>query len=190
MRIGEFLVSKGLLNERQVDDILKHSGRTGLRFGEAALELGVITTDSLVRVFGPNWKVNFFHLYPKFLPAGTRDLFTPAEIVEYGIVALGTKTEQSFLRSRRFLNVGFLDPLREPSIAFVRNRLKSEAAAKLDVQDFKTYLVLADQLIGVLQEVYGVNPLTLKVPLDPTLQLFLGQDSEAGSKNASLDRHL
>ena len=190
MRIGEFLVSKGLLNERQVEDVLKHSARTGLRFGEAALELGIITTDSLVRVFGPNWKVNFFHLYPKFLPAGTRDLFTPAEMIQYGVIALGTKTEQSFLRSRRFLNVGFLDPLREESIQFVRTRLRSDAAQKLDVQDFKAYLVLADQLIGVLQEIYSVNLFAQAGPVDPTLKLFLGQDSEAGSSNASLNRHV
>jgi len=177
MRIGEFLVSKGIINERQVDDVLKHSARTGLRFGEAALELGVITTDSLIRVFGPNWKVNFFHLYPKFLPAGTRDLFTPGEMIRYGLVALGTKTEQKLFRTRKSLNVGFLDPLREESITFVRQRLDTSAGQHLEVQGFKPYLILADQLIEVLHEVYGIDAGAQQGPVDPTLALFLGQDT-------------
>ena len=55
--IGQFLVERGVLNQIQVEQILEFSKKTGLRFGEAGLELGLLSYQTLEKVFGPNYRV-------------------------------------------------------------------------------------------------------------------------------------
>lgn len=174
-RIGEYLVDRGILTSGQVEQILKHGQKTGLRFGEAGMDLGVLSRDSLIKAFGRNYHIDFFHVHPDFFPEVTRTLLSKELVLKLGALPLGLKQVPGLFRSRKLLNLGLLDPSRQDAI-----EVASELARPTIGDSFagvKTYLVLAHDFIPVLEKVYGVPTESLAVmpadALDPTLKMFL-----------------
>jgi len=151
LKIGEFLVEKGLISSSDVESILKYSKHSGLRFGEAGVELGVFTEQDLARVFGPSYQVDFFHLHPEFFPQNTKDLWSLEKALGWGALPLGTKTEYRFFRKHKRLNVGMLDPHQEGAFEEIQLHLKDHFTS------FKVFLLLADQFVDVLSQHYGAN---------------------------------
>ena len=88
-RIGDLLLDKGAITPGQVEDILKYSARSGLRFGEAALELKFVTRERMVEIFGPHHEVDFFHLEPEYFPLHSRDALDLNTILKWGVLPLG-----------------------------------------------------------------------------------------------------
>jgi hypothetical protein len=175
-RIGEFLVEKGVLTPTQVELILKHGHETGLRFGEAAMDLGVLTREQMIDVFGPSFAVDFFHVDAEYFPKITQDLLPVETMVRLGVLPLGFKTEKKWFRTRRLLNLGVLDPERKEAAG---EALRAAAAKPGvgEVQGTKVFLVLADQFLQVLARVYQVDEARLRAmdpaAVDPTLMMFL-----------------
>ncbi len=173
-KIGEFLVSKGVVTPAQVEQILNYARLKGMRFGEAGLESGILTKEMLVRAFGPNYMVDFFHLVPEYFPETTRELFEPDFMLEWGVLPLGYKTVWKFFRTKKLLNLGLVDPARRESIT-----IAEEKAQKILGEDkwvgTKKYLVLADEFVAVLERVYKIPSKKMAgyEKLDPTLRLFL-----------------
>lgn len=179
-RIGEFLIEKGLLTQAEVEQTLKHGRQNNQRFGEAALELGFLNPEKLIRVFGPDYRINFFYLHPDHFPKETKNLLTPEEILRFGVLPLGFKKEfRWFRRPRELLNLGLLNPGNPKRLdeldELVRSRLKSEKYQRIQV-----FLILADQFLGVLRSAYGLKVEDLESKpegeLDPTLTLFLQKE--------------
>jgi len=174
-KIGEFLRDLGVLTDEQVNEILRHSKSTGLRFGESAIKLGILRNDAQIKTFGSSFAVDFFHLEPDYFPAPTRDILPIESIIKYGALPLGVKSRRKFFSERKRLNVGFLDPTRKDSIAAVEATAK--AALGPAYGGLKVYLVLADEFLEVLETVYGVSEERLKdkvaLGMDQTLQSFL-----------------
>jgi hypothetical protein len=175
-RIGEFLVEKGVLTPGQVNQILKYGQDNGLRFGEAGQELGILTREQLISVFGPSFAIDFFHLDSKYYPEVTRDLFAPEMLVRLGMLPLGFKTEKKLFRTQKVLNLGLLDPSRRDAV----DEAMRAAVTKLgdgQVQGVKVFLVLADQFLSVLSRVYGMDDAELRgrdaSQVDGTLAMFL-----------------
>lgn len=186
-RIGDFFVEKGLITPAQVQDILTYSSQNKIRFGEAAVALGLVTYTDLIRVFGPHWSVDFFHLHPNYLPESTRKLFPTDFLIQYGCVPLGFKKTFQLLKfkSTKVLNIGFLNPSNATAIkeaeAMARkswNTLSENAANEFG--GLKVYLVLGDALLDVFEKCYGITAAQLRsLPKDQvseTLQEFLAQD--------------
>lgn len=182
-RIGEFLVEKGVIPESQVEAILKHGAREGLRFGDAALDLGIVSQDQMVSIFGPSYAIDFFHLDSQYFPATTRDALPLDFVLKHGVLPLGMKTERKLFRLRKQLNLGFLDPARADAKAIAAealrlasSRLGTESAA---LSGTTAFLVLPDQFIEVLAGAYGAGEEDLAardpVLLDPLLSMFLGK---------------
>jgi hypothetical protein len=163
-RIGEFLIERKLLTPSQRSEILAYSREHGLRFGDAALELGLLKRSELIQLFGPSFRTNFFYLDPLRFPVQTADLLTAEEIAEWGVLPLGSKTGWGFFRSRRQVNLGCVDP-RETSLhekAMTRILERAHARSFSIQRDPKIYLVLADQVLKVLKQVYGLSIETLR----------------------------
>ncbi len=173
-RIGEYLVDRGILTSGQVDQILKHSEKSGLRFGEAGMDLGVLSRESLIKAFGRNYHIDFFHVHPDFFPEVTRGLLDKDFVLKYGALPLGLKQVPGLFRSRKLLNLGLLDPSRQDAI-----EAASEIARPVidSFTGIKTYLVLAHDFVPVLEKVYRVPTESLAAmpadALDPTLKMFL-----------------
>src|SRR5690606_15468033 len=111
---------------------------TGLRFGEAGLELGLLTRDSMLRAFGQHYMVDFFHLEPKYFPQSTRDLFPVKTMIRLGLLPLGLKRTRGFFRTGRILNIGLLDPSAKQSI----HSAEQLAATQVEgLRGVKPYLV-------------------------------------------------
>jgi hypothetical protein len=174
-KIGEFLLDLGVLTEKQVEDILRYAKGTGMRFGEAAVKMGVIQSDVPLRAYGTNPRVDFFNLKPEYLPDATRQLFTTDEIIRMGVLALGFKSTSGVFRMKKDLNIGLLDPSRKETIKETE-RLAKERMGK-DYSGIHTYLVLADQFVDVLQTVYHLSETDIRErktgTIDPILHAFL-----------------
>lgn len=194
--MGEYLVERGLLTSVQVETILEHGRKSKLRFGEAAVDLGILTKDQLFRVFGPSNGTDFFSLDPLYYPEVTRGIFTPESMLKYGLLPLGAGKESGFLKSRKVLNVGLLDPAREDAIAFAEMRvaeLKQQESSHRKVlegiQGIKVFLILADQFLGILHTIYQVEEETVRgrdaASLDPTIVMYL--DGMPGSNMKSVE---
>jgi hypothetical protein len=171
-RIGEFLVEKGLLTPKQVQEVLEHSRVTGQRFGDAAMSLKLVTERQLVALFGANHRVNFFYVHPTLFPASTQHVFPVETLLRTGSLPLGSKTRYRFLRRKRVLNVGMLNPSRKDSL------LELEALARAAGYDsVQVFLILASHCLTVLEKRYQLSAHHIRQlgsdKIDPTLGMFL-----------------
>lgn len=185
-RIGEFLKEKGLITEAQVQDILKYSQATGMRFGDSALALKILTQEQLIHVFGPNYRIDFFHLEPGYFPQVTRDLLPPETLIRLGVLPLGFKTERRWFKTRRILNLGLLNPARLESVEEAL-RLARSKPLDVSIDGARVFLVLGDQFLEVLRQNFDIDlGLILKThpesQVDETLSLFLDGESRAELK--------
>jgi hypothetical protein len=173
-KIGEFFVEKGVLTPAQVDQILEYGKKSGLRFGEAGVSLGLLDRETLVRLFGRNYSVDFFHLDPRFFPKETKDAIPVPLILRFGALPLGAKSRFKMFRTKKILNIGLLDPGRKDAVEAIE-RLLQDKTSNYDA--IKVFLVLADQFIEVVQSVYGVSDKEIHAKatedLDRTLALFV-----------------
>lgn len=174
-RIGEFLIEKEIITQGQVDQILRHGEKTGMRFGDAGMDLGIIRREDLIEVFGPSYAVDFFHLEARYFPKVTQELLTGEDVARLGAVPLGFKTERKLFRTRKVLNIGLLDPERKDAVDELIQRAGERLGAG-QVQGTKVFLVLADQLLEVIAQVYGKSETDLRrmdlAKVDPTLAMF------------------
>lgn len=169
-RIGEFMIEKGLLNNAQLGDVLRHSKDTGLRFGEAAMDMGLLQREQLLEAFGPNWTVDFFYLDPEFFPESTKDLLPVDLMARLGVLPLGYKLEPGLFKRKKVLNIGVVNPSRSDGLdelkAFLAQKSGQDAAPNI-----KLYLILGDQFLRVLEQVYGARESEIR-QLDETAALF------------------
>ncbi len=181
-RIGEFLVEKGVLTEDQVREILAHSRRSGLRFGEAGAALNLLPEKRLVDIFGVNHRTNFYHLHPRFFPQSTRSIVTLETILSTGSLPLGFTVERKFLRSRRLLNIGMLDPSQQEA----QKRFETEARERVGsggIDGVHVFLVLVNQFASVLAAQYQITPAQVAhrdhCLLDPALRDYFFSTSKS-----------
>ncbi len=176
MRIGEYLVAKGALTSRQVDEILAHSRATGKRFGDAGLELRILTEESMKKALGKSFRVDFFHVDPAYLSTEGQDLYTREQIVKFGMLPLGFRVEHKFFRSRRMLSVGFLDPARLDALdqadALARRKL-----GQAGIHGIRPWLIMPEHFWSTAEHLHRLTPewvLSLSPKgLDPTLADYL-----------------
>lgn len=175
-RIGDFLLDKGVVTPSQITQILKYSKETGLRFGEAGMEMGIISREKLLQVFGPNFAVDYFHIEPQYFPKITQELLPVDDMVRLGVVPLGFKTERKFFRTRKVLNIGQLDPGRKTATDEAL-RIASGKLGSGEIAGVKVFLVLAEQFLQILNQVYQTSDESLRIrehaQVDDTLSLFL-----------------
>lgn len=174
-RIGEFLIQKGILTEAQVEEALNYSVQTGLRFGEAAEQLGFLDQSTLEKTFGQSYKTDFYYIDTGVFPTETKDLFTVDEMIEHGVVALGISAGQTlFKKNKRTLNLGYLNPQNPARTAAVEALIRSKG---VPFDSFKSYLVLVEQFVEVLGTVYNVDEsfIAKREPakIEECLQLYL-----------------
>lgn len=174
-RVGSYFIEKGLINDAELAQILEHSKKTGLRFGDAARDLEIIQTSDLIKVFGKSFETEFFYLDPTYFPAATKEVFTLPEMVRLGVLALGLKKSYGLFRQGKYLNIGLLDPSNLNNLkeieAIALDRLKNE-----NVLGIKVFLVLSDQFLDVLREVYGKDESEISghTGVDKVLSQYLG----------------
>lgn len=146
-KIGEFLVQKGLISASQIPLVLDHSQKTGMRFGEAAVDLGVLKEESLIQLFGPQYKKDFFKVNVEYFPKETRDFFSHDILFKYGCLPLGQKKISRFFKSDLIqINVGLVDPSDEKC-----SSLKSILKPGMS---FQFYLILPTDWIQIVKTVY------------------------------------
>ncbi len=173
-RVGTFLLEKGLLTPKQLEDVLSYGKKHSLRVGDAAIELGLLSHNDLAKVFGPSHKFDFFYMDYRYLPKQTRDLFPIEFMLKHGVIPLGFKTEWKFFKKKRYLNLGLLAPERQESVIQAETIAKERLA---NLYGTKVFLVLADQFIQTLNQAYKIptDQISTKATegLDPILEMFI-----------------
>ncbi len=84
MKFGEKLIQARLIDKAQLDSALSHQGETGLRLGEALLELGYVSEDDLLKFLAKEFKTRFVStrkLSRISLPAGLLEM-VPQKLAE------------------------------------------------------------------------------------------------------------
>lgn len=170
-KIGDVMVEKGLIRREWVDEVLEFSKKQNMLFGESAVALGLITEQDLRRVLLQPYKnETFFHIDPAYYPRVTQDLFPVEQMVKYGILPLGFKSEFHWFKTRQRLNLGMLNPKRSEALEWVRNQAET-------VKAFKTFQILPDEFLLTLEQHYGVRKEELRTQavdtLDENLTLYL-----------------
>jgi hypothetical protein len=188
MRIGEYLVQKGVLTLRQVDEIMAHSRATGKRFGEAGLDLRILSEDALKRVLGKSFRVDFFHADPSYLPLEGRDIYSREQIARWGMIPLGFRMEHQFFRARRMLSVGFIDPSRLDALDQA-DRIARERLGPTGIHGIRPWLVVPEHFWNTVRQAFQLTPewvLSLAAAdVDPTLAEYVrAQNTQARSDRA------
>ncbi len=101
-RLGELLLEKGLINERQLNIALSVQKITGDRLGETLVSLGFITSKTVAEVLAEQWKMEYIDLsiYPPYPEA--LKLIPRAVAEEYQILPIYVKNNE--------LVLGLVDP--------------------------------------------------------------------------------
>lgn len=153
-KIGEFLAEKGLIHFNQIPLILEHSKRTGLRFGESAIDLGFLKPEKLIQVFGANNKVDFFYIKSEYFPKATQSLFTQDEMILYGVLPLGIKIQKNFFKTKKILNLGFLNPGDVQKLEKVKKIIHSRNP---EFNEFRDFLIISDHFLEIIEKIYSVS---------------------------------
>ena len=149
------------------------------------MDMGLLTREQMISVFGKNFAVDFFHLDARYFPEVTRQALPIELILQSGALPLGLKTEFRWFRKRKILNLGLLDPSRKDLEQLIHSA-KALATDLLgeEIHDVKLFLILADQFLEVLDEVYQVSDSQMREKaaqkesaLDGTLQMFIETQS-------------
>lgn len=174
-----FLVERGALDSERARVVRERCQERGQRFVEAALELGTLTRESMAKAFGQGFRGPLFQLHAEYFPEATRKLLSAEEILSLGAVPLDYRTESRFFRARRVLNVGYLDPADKSARKAIDQRLLGLVAAQ-KVDRIRPFLVLGDQLLNILKQVYGLNEAAIVAKgaasgegVHPVLRMFL-----------------
>jgi len=180
-RIGEFLLEKGVITEQQLRDIVKYSQKTGMRMGDAGMAMGIISRERLIEIFGPNHQIDFFHLDTAYFPTTTRELISTEEMIQWGALPLGFKTEYRMFRGRKILNIGLLDPGRADAIVGIETTARQKLGSHA-VHGLKVFLILPDQFVRILEAIYQIPRQQLSdrhsSRLDATLSRYLQRSQE------------
>jgi type IV pilus assembly protein PilB len=182
IKVGEYLVWRGIISEKDVEKILSHSKQTGLKFCEAALKLEIVSQKALIHAFAPRFEGDYFRLSSAKFPDACRDLLDVNFVIKNGVLPLGFKSDKKLFRTRKILNIGLLDPSRVDVV----NEVLALAQRKFgvdEVQSAKVYLIFVDQFLDVLGNIYKVSEddMLNRRPdqLDEMLKLFLYTQEQA-----------
>jgi hypothetical protein len=129
-RIGDIFIEKGLIDSAQLEEILVYGKKNGLRFGDAALALGLIDTQKLSKVFGPTNHADFFYLDPIYFPYVTKSLFESKFMLRYGLLPLGFKHNWTGQSPTKSLNLGLLNPDNKRAVSEAEQLAKAQLGQK------------------------------------------------------------
>lgn len=180
-RIGDIFVEKGLITPNQLAQTLDFAKQNGIRLGDAAVKLGFIKPKALIQIFGPSNSEDFFYLDVNFFPVITQGLFDIPTILKYGVLPLGFKTDMKLFKTKKLLNIGLISPEKRDTTLPELERLAKAKLGPNAFQEFKIYLILAEQLVEVLEKKYAFPEENLRAAdgdMDERLILFL----DSGSK--------
>lgn len=174
-KIGDVLIERGLIRKEWVEEILQNSRTKALRFGESAIDLGYVKKEAIEAVLSEPYQKEFiFHLEALYYPRATKDLIPLDQIVRWGILPLGFKSEFHWFRSRKRLNVGLVNCTQ-------RKADQKEIEAELESEyPLKFYSILPDEYLMILDSVYGLKKDALLGPnsnLHEIVQIYLQLES-------------
>lgn len=150
-RIGDHLVEKGLIRREWDSVIVEYGKLNGLKFGEAAVELDLISSGELRQaLIYPFGKERFFDLRKLEMAPEALKLFSVADMIRHGVVPLGFHRPALKL-FRRVLRVGVLRPVSLETKKWLEAHYKN-------LGPFEWVDILGDQLLEFWKNHNHVDP--------------------------------
>ncbi len=107
LRLGELLITEGLINESQLEKAIAAQRAEGIRLGEALVKLGMVTEEQIVVVLGRQLNIPYFTVGTGMLkPAADQDL---QQLIPQDFALKNSVLPLS--RTLRSLTVAMRDPL-------------------------------------------------------------------------------
>jgi len=107
LRLGELLITEGLINESQLEKAIAAQRAEGIRLGEALVKLGMVTEEQIVVVLGRQLNIPYFTVGTGMLkPAADQDL---QQLIPQDFAFKNSVLPLS--RTLRSLTVAMRDPL-------------------------------------------------------------------------------
>lgn len=156
-RIGDYLVEKGLIDPESIQPILKYCEEKKMKFGEAAIELGLLSQDDLkIALSYPYKKELLIRLDVHFFPVETRSLLSTKEVIEWGILPLGFKHKRGLFRTKKILNIVCVgSEKQEERKKFIDQKLK-----ELNLEEVQYFFALPHEFSSIVQRYYPYEGLT------------------------------
>lgn len=143
-----------MLRAESIGQILEYCESKNVRFGEAALELGLITSDELKEALDtPYHREILFHLESRYFPVETKDIIPLARILEFGVLPLGKKKITKWFTHKFQLNIGSLTPSNPTFSDWWLTRPVEER----DMYEIEFFQVLPSPFLQVLQDHYDLT---------------------------------
>ena len=74
LRLGEYLIKEGVINQPQLEQAIKLQRQEGGRLGEVLIRLGMVKEDQVVVALGKQLNIPYFSLGSELKPAGEQNL--------------------------------------------------------------------------------------------------------------------
>lgn len=98
---------------------------------------------------------DFFHLDSAYFPEATKKLLPLTVIREFEVLPLGFKTDYSFFRKKRTLNLGMIHPEQKDIVKNVE-AICRKTLGEGGFDGIHVYLITREEFQKILKEVYHV----------------------------------
>ncbi len=139
-KLGERLLDRGLITERQLDLAMREQRRTGAMLGEILTQLGLVTPQSISSILAEQGGVHFLDLADTDIPAEALALIPEATARRLGALPVGIEGQTLVLAMVNIYDVEALGEIE----AFTRRRVKVVGASEEDI-------------LAKINEAYGVR---------------------------------
>jgi len=139
-RLGEALLSAGLLTKPQLDLALKEQARTGEKLGEVILRMGFVKKKELLKVLSDQWGVPFVDL---------KEI-----LIDPGAIALVNET---FARQHNLIPIRVLNGDLEVAMANPNDIYIIDELTRMTNRNIVPKLADDEQIVKAIEHVYGVG---------------------------------
>ncbi len=133
-RLGEILVQSGLINEKQLQAVLKRQTQVGGQLGSILIEMGFITIDDLIEILSQKLGVPGVNLYKINIPSEILGLLPREKIISLKVLPIaadGTTVTLAMLNPQDFIAISEIEFMLGKKIrALVLPAFMMEAALK------------------------------------------------------------
>lgn len=169
-KLGEILIERGCINEKQLEEALKEAKQTGIRIGEAIVKLGFARSEDVLSALATQLNIPFVKLKNYKIDPTIID-YIPAKIVHHYKV-LPLKQEKGVI------HIAMSDPLDMRTIDDIRLLLR---------QEIEPVIATPEDIEEAIKRYYGIGAETIAQMMDNRSKERSEIDKESQNRNFGVE---
>ena len=142
LRIGELLLQKNLINQKQLDMALEEQAKSGTFLGESLVSMGFVTEDDLLKVLAEQFNTRFVSLERVHVNPAVLKLVPQSLAWEYRFFPIEMRASVMLIAVSNPLDMWPMSVVQE----------------KLDLAEVQIVLAKKDDIMNAIVKYYGPNP--------------------------------